>query len=207
MAWFDNESEQDARKNVQECPPTLTLRNLGAKAAPICFEPPNISERIVDDLGRGDVPVLSGREKRFDQMTVALIAHDEMKGRMMEFAIDHETELNKFGTILATGTTGREVAAATERLGDKMIRYHSGPKGGDVEIATKILYGQCDVVIFFVDPLRPHPHIEDIRVVFQACMVRDHVVMITNENHAREFMTRVVREREGINLYSPKAIA
>jgi methylglyoxal synthase len=145
---------------------------------------------------------LRATPKSFGDMTIALIAHDEMKARMIEFAVDHEAELVKFHTILATGTTGREVAAATSRkLDDKMIRYHSGPKGGDIEIATMILHDLCDVVIFFVDPLRPHPHIEDIRVVFQACMVSDHVVMITNEMHAREFMARVVRGKEFLTLY------
>jgi methylglyoxal synthase len=85
---------------------------------------------------------------------VALIAHDEMKKRMIDFAIDHEDELNAFGRIIATGTTGREVAAATSRrIENKLIRCHSGPHGGDIELATAILYGCCDLVIFFVDPL------------------------------------------------------
>lgn len=135
-------------------------------------------------------------------MTIALIAHNEMKSRMIDFAIDHQTELNRFGTILATGTTGREVASATSRtIDEKMVRHHSGPKGGDIEIATAILYNKCDLVIFFVDPLNPHPHIEDIRTVFQACMVNDQVVMITNEVHAREFMSRVVRGNDSLTLY------
>ena len=132
-------------------------------------------------------------------MTVALIAHDEMKSRMIEFAIDHESELRKFRSILATGTTGREVAASTSSLIDKKIfRYHSGPKGGDIEIATEIVYGKCDIVIFLVDTLHAHPHREDILVVFQACMISPQVLMITNEMHAREFMRSVVRGRDGI---------
>jgi len=148
---------------------------------------------------------MSSKPKRFDEMTIALIAHDEMKSRMIEFAIDHEQELEKFKTILATGTTGREVAAATsKKIDDKMVRYHSGPKGGDIEIAIAILNGYCDIVIFFIDPLRPHPHIEDIRVVFQACMLKDQVVMITNEMHAREFMSRVVRGKTQLSLYYPE---
>jgi len=134
-------------------------------------------------------------------MTIALIAHNEMKNRMVEFAVDHEHELNQFGTILATGTTGREVCAATSRdITKKMVRHHSGPKGGDIEIATAVLLDHCDIVIFFVDPLSPHPHIDDIRVVFQACMVSDRVVMITNEMHAREFMSRAVRGKTELIL-------
>lgn len=143
----------------------------------------------------------SEKQRKFEDMTIALIAHDEMKPRMIDFAVDYETELNKFKKILATGTTGREVAAATSKeLDNKIFRCHSGPKGGDIEIAAAILYGLCDVVIFFIDPLNAHPHIEDIRVVFQACMMNKNVIIITNEMHAREFMARVVRNNDKIDF-------
>jgi methylglyoxal synthase len=200
LVWFDHEADLDANRNLHACPPKLMLRrDADEELAPIYF-PDAVPQPIY--RGRSGAAKLISRPKSFKNMTIALIAHDEMKSRMIEFAIDHETELNKFGTILATGTTGREVAAATSRQIDhKMVRYHSGPKGGDIEIATAILYGECDVVVFFVDPLNPHPHIEDIRVVFQACMVREQVVMITNEMHAREFMSRVVRGRDSLALY------
>ncbi len=197
MAWLDNEADADCNRNLQLCPPELNLARLG-QTSPILFPERHTRERI-DDQTR--LPEWHRRPRPFAQMTIALIAHDDMKPRMIEFAIDHEKELAKFHSILATGTTGREVAAATARIFDRIIRCHSGPKGGDIEIATAILYNQCDVVIFFIDPLHPHAHIEDIRVVFQACMIRDQVVMITNEVHAREFMSRVVRERDGIDFY------
>jgi methylglyoxal synthase len=199
MVWFDHETDADANRNLQACPPKLVFSRLSEKAVPIPFPPAQPRPVFRGNL---EMKALKPRSKPFANMTIALIAHDEMKGRMIDFAIDHEAELNKFGTILATGTTGREVTDATSvRIERKMMRYHSGPKGGDIEIATSILYGQCDVVLFFVDPLKPHPHIEDIRVVFQACMVREHVVMITNEMHAREFMSRVVRNNDFLDLY------
>lgn len=199
LVWFDHEADLDRSRNLQSVPPELVLARLGGKTETRPFAPRE--EKPAYTHGR-KTRALIPRHRAFSEMTIALIAHDEMKARMIEFAIDHETELDKFGTILATGTTGREVAAATtQRIHDKMIRYHSGPKGGDIEIATAILYGLCDVVIFFVDPLHAHPHIEDIRVVFQACMITDHMVMITNEMHAREFMSRAVRDSEGLNLY------
>jgi methylglyoxal synthase len=126
-------------------------------------------------------------------MTIALIAHNEMKERMIEFALDFERELGRFEYILATGTTGREVEANARSLHDKIYRFHSGPKGGDIEIATEVLFGRCHVVIFFIDPLNPHPHIEDIRVVLGACMLQPHVRMLTTEAQAREWMRRVIR--------------
>ncbi|MGZ8709744.1 MAG: methylglyoxal synthase, partial [Thermoanaerobaculia bacterium] len=200
MAWFDNEADLDGNRNLQPCPPNLTLARLTDPAESFAFEKRAIAPKFT--LTASEIKALRPESRSLSEMRIALIAHDEMKARMIEFAIDHEAELAKFGTILATGTTGREVAAATtKRIDKKMIRLHSGPKGGDIEIATAILCGRCDVVIFFVDPLKPHPHIEDIRVVFQACMIMDQVVMITNEMHAREFMSRVVREHDEVRLY------
>jgi methylglyoxal synthase len=197
MLWFDRECEHDAERNLQPCPPECLL-GPKKKWEPVGFgdpPPPHVTETE-------DSCTWTGRKKNYNHLTIALIAHDEMKSRMIEFAVDHEAELGRFNHILATGTTGREVAAATSPdINDKMHRYHSGPKGGDIEIATMILHDKCDVVIFFVDPLRPHPHLDDIRVVFQACMVKDQVVMITNEMHAREFMSRVVRGKDSLTVY------
>lgn len=123
---------------------------------------------------------------------IALIAHDEMKPRMVDFAVQYERELGLFNPIFATGTTGKEVAEAAPTLHDKIWRFHSGPKGGDIQIATEILLGRCDVVIFFLDPLRPHPHADDIRVVLSACMVENNVRILTNDVEARDWMEEVV---------------
>lgn len=234
ITWYKTEFDLDVNRNVQKCPPKLSIETcLGhiekkdlvdltinynnRPIEPIVFKEDVeqlVLHNFIEDVERsalhkyiedGKKPVeLKTIEKGFDELTIALIAHDDMKTRMVDFAIDHENELDKFKTILATGTTGREVAAATSRsIGDKMIRHHSGPKGGDIEIATAILYRHCHVVIFFIDPLSPHPHIDDIRVVFQACMVSETVVMITNEMHAREFMTRTVRGNHSLLLCNP----
>ncbi|MBI5646917.1 MAG: methylglyoxal synthase [Ignavibacteriae bacterium] len=175
--WFAKEGGLDADRNRQPVPPILRLTKRNV-------EP--VHNTIM-------VRKFDTWPSKLSDMTIALIAHDAMKERMVEFAIDHEHELDKFERILSTGTTGREVAANTRNLYKKIVRYQSGPKGGDIEIATEILYGDCHAVVFFIDPLHPHPHIEDIRVVFGACMIQDHVRMLTNEMQAREWMQRVVR--------------
>jgi methylglyoxal synthase len=200
MVWFDRESSSDKNRNLQRLPVRLSLRPGQPKRKSLSFR----TRKRGKGYQSGPRPrAWVSRKKDISEMTIALIAHDEMKARMIDFAIDHEAELKQFGTILATGTTGREVAAATSpKIAARMERYHSGPKGGDIEIATEILYDLCDIVVFFIDPLNPHPHLEDIRVVFQACMVKDKVVMITNEMHAREFMSRVVRGQKQLTLYS-----
>lgn len=209
--WYHTQAEEDAKRNLQTCPPQLMLRKGAKDEAIFSFKKEKIEfsnetyefNKTVIDKKKAPVNFMDdpiGEKfllKPFEEMTVALIAHDEMKQRMISFAIDHEWELEKFATVLATGTTGREVAAVTSNaLGDKIYRYHSGPKGGDIEIATEILFQRCHVVFFFVDPLHPHPHIDDIRTVFEACMIRKNVLIFTNEMHAREFMSKVVRGKE-----------
>lgn len=119
---------------------------------------------------------------------IALIAHDQKKDAMRQFVVDHEHKLRKhFSRILCTGTTGKLVMDAAPSLAPLVYRYQSGPRGGDLEIAAEVLFGTCHVVVFFTDPLRPHPHADDIRSVFGACMRQDHVRMFSNERQTRRW--------------------
>ena len=197
QVWFEHEVENDIKRNYQPCPPKLLFR--AGSEEEWEPEPFNSNYEQNKSVQAASISYEPFEKKLFEEMTIALIAHDDMKSRMIDFAIDHEAELKKFKCILATGTTGREVAAATSNFIDKKIfRYHSGPKGGDIEIASEIVYGKCEIVIFLIDTLHPHPHREDILVVFQACMISPKVIMITNEMHAREFMRNVVRGKDGV---------
>ena len=195
IEWLHAEGERDAKLNPQSIDVQLTLPGSGVK--------------IITKKDKGGFRYLESRHRPFPDFVrakakgnldevlkrtvLALISHDDMKGRMLDFVIDHEQELRKFGRILATGTTGRLVGEAAPSLVENIHKYHSGPKGGDVEIATEILFDGCHVVIFFVDPLHPHPHTEDIRGVFGACMIHDHVRMLSNETQARHWMDRMIR--------------
>jgi methylglyoxal synthase len=192
--WFNFEADRDADRNLQACPPSITLGE-DANGKPAC----EIPAEKWKNTHRISIPTSLKMPRRTEDTTIALIAHDEMKPRMVDFAIDNEHVLARFKRILTTGTTGQAVANATHTLSPKIYRYHSGPKGGDIEIATEILFGRCHIVVFFIDPLHSHAHIEDIRVVFGACMIQDHVRMLTNEMQAREWIERVAR-RKSIEL-------
>ncbi|MDD8026741.1 MAG: methylglyoxal synthase [Acidobacteriota bacterium] len=215
LNWVRDEAERDANRNKQKIPIDIRFgdrkydpgtRNLvgsewyvqwrtGATESLEAQENFDMNENSKYPLYYFESPLPKKREKGFwhlfNNQTIALIAHDEMKSKMIDFAIEYERELSAFKRILATGTTGKEVEDACKNL--KVQRCKSGPKGGDIEIATEILYGRCDVVIFFVDPMHAHPHIEDIRVVFAACMIENEVRMLTNEVQAREWMDLSVR--------------
>ena len=112
--------------------------------------------------------------------TLALIAHDGKKAEMMAFAIEHQDQLAKFG-LVATGTTGQLLS---DRVGLDIDRQRSGPLGGDVQIAAKIVEGIVDGVLFFVDEMDKHPHDPDIRTLLRTCAVHD-VPLATNLATAR----------------------
>lgn len=191
IEWFTREATLDADRNLQACPPTLCFP--GNEKRAIASRADGGECRIdvprseVVDPERFEVPLAP------DDLTIALIAHDAMKARMVDFARDFEIELSQFKRILSTGTTGGEVLDNTRLLKDKLWRYNSGPKGGDIEIATEILFGHCQVVAFFIDALSPHPHMSDIQVVIGAAMSRDEVRMLGNEMQAREWFERIAR--------------
>ncbi len=60
-----------------------------------------------------------------------------------------------------------------------MERVESGPHGGDVQIASRIVEGAVDAVLFIVDPLDKHPHDPDIQTLMRICNVRN-VPLATN---------------------------
>ena len=116
--------------------------------------------------------------------TLALIAHDGKKADMISFAHRHVDQLREF-TLIATGTTGGMLAT---ELDLDVNRKESGPMGGDVQIASGVVEGTVDAVIFFLDPQGRHPHEPDIQTLQRACVVHD-VPIATNEPTARLLMT------------------
>lgn len=198
-AWFRDEAERDIKRNFQARQLKMTLGTPEADELwPEAQHEHNKEYYEIKLLDRIRHP--EDFWTQFGKQTVALIAHDAMKDRMVDFAIQYENELSMFKRILATGTTGQEVENACRKLREKkkVRRCLSGPKGGDIEIATEILLGRCHIVVFFIDPLHPHAHIDDIRVVFSACMAEitnNDVRMLTNEVQAREWIEEAVRRR------------
>jgi len=182
--WFPEQALADLRRNRQDWPPrAISFDSIEGEDGTFKLT------RESDGWWKIPIPRrVERRARKGAERRLALIAHDDRKERMIEFAIDYERELNdNFSKVITTGTTGNRIKEASRRIANKVYLYHSGPKGGDIQIATEIVFGLIDVVIFFVDPLHPHPHTDDIRVVFGSCMMQD-VRMLTNERQAREWV-------------------
>jgi methylglyoxal synthase len=101
---------------------------------------------------------------------IALVAHDRKKEEMIAFARDHLARLLTFD-LYATGTTGARVSAALSRL--KITSLKSGPLGGDQQIGALIAEGRIAALIFFIDPLSPHPHDVDVKALTRLAVVYD----------------------------------
>jgi methylglyoxal synthase len=102
---------------------------------------------------------------------IALVAHDNCKKDMVEW-VQWNWEILKDHKIVSTGTTGRMVAEALASRMDKdssktvsIKRLKSGPFGGDQQMGAMIAEGKIDVLIFFWDPMEPHPHEVDVKAL------------------------------------------
>ena len=107
--------------------------------------------------------------------TIALIAHDGKKKEMVAFATAYKSILSEF-CLIGTGTTGQMIK---EKVGLDVERMLSGPVGGDVQIAARVVQGDVAAVIFFVDQLDKHPHDPDIQTLLRACNVHN-IPLATN---------------------------
>jgi methylglyoxal synthase len=98
---------------------------------------------------------------------IALVAHDNKKHDLVEWA-KFNRDLLAHHEVYATGTTGELLE---RELGFPIIKFQSGPLGGDQQVGAKIVDGTIDFLIFFWDPLEPQPHDPDVKALLRMAVV------------------------------------
>lgn len=108
---------------------------------------------------------------------IALVAHDNEKRELAEWVQYNWKTLVKHD-LISTGTTGRLVeetmiakAGGVRPEGLHLTRLKSGPLGGDQQLGALIAEGKIDIVIFFWDPMSPHPHDVDVKALLRIAVL------------------------------------
>lgn len=101
--------------------------------------------------------------------TIALIAHNEKKNVLLEWAKKHQQILQHY-KLIGTSNTARLL---TSLLGLEVEGFGHGPSGGDIMLAARMLEGKVQKVIFFIDAETPHGHEHDIQTLIRTAVINN----------------------------------
>ena len=121
---------------------------------------------------------------------IALIAHDNCKEGLVDWARYNRGTLARH-ELFATGTTG---TLLSDQLDLRVTRYLSGPLGGDQQVGAAVAEGRIDFVVFFWDPLAPHPHDVDVKALLRIAVVYN-VPIACNRSTADFILSSPLMER------------
>jgi methylglyoxal synthase len=121
---------------------------------------------------------------------IALIAHDNCKSDLVDWARYNRGTLARH-VLFATGTTG---SLLSDDLGLPVTTFLSGPLGGDQQVGAAVAEGRLDFVIFFWDPLAPHPHDVDVKALLRIAVVYN-VPIACNRSTADFVLSSPLMER------------
>ena len=109
--------------------------------------------------------------------SIALVAHDNRKKDLVEWVEWNYKDLIEH-KLICTGTTGTLVENALKNkigkeanLKFEIRKLKSGPLGGDQQLGALIAEGKIDIIIFFWDPMEPHPHDVDVKALLRIAVL------------------------------------
>jgi len=103
------------------------------------------------------------------KLTIALVAHDGRKNDLMEWAktnYDRLMNCNLIGTSHTAKLLNNVLELNVEPFGH-------GPSGGDILLAAKILTGDVDRIVFFIDVQTPQGHEHDIQSLIRTAVINN----------------------------------
>ena|SRR6185437_3051371 len=147
----------------------------------------------------GSSPSEEGEVRVLAQKRIALVAHDDRKGDLREWA-EYNRDILADHVLYATGTTGRLLS---EALDLPVTCFQSGPLGGDQQIGALIASGRLDMLIFFWDPMSPQPHDSDVKALVRIAVVWN-IPIACNRTSADYLITSPLLGLPG-SAYAPAA--
>lgn len=140
------------------------------------------------------------------QLTIALVAHDNRKADMVEWAV-HNADMLSTHKLVCTGTTGNMIRKAFQEKGIEadITCMNSGPLGGDAEIAAMVVRKEVNLAIFLIDDLNAQPHEADIQMLLRQCRVHN-VPIACNRYSADLMITSTLWDKEDYIPSEPKYI-
>lgn len=159
------------------------------------------------NVARGDSGTFTNADEIYGmqkQKNIAIVAHDNRKADMLEWVEWNYTLLSRH-QLICTGTTGTKIEQILGRLASAkspappVVKLKSGPLGGDQQLGAKIADGEIDVLIFFWDPMEPHPHDVDVKALLRIAVVYN-IPIACNRSSADFIISSPLIEME----YAPK---
>lgn len=140
------------------------------------------------------------------KLTIALVAHDQRKADMVEWALYNSNMLSKH-TLVCTGTTGNLIKEAFDdrNLDAEIICMNSGPMGGDAEIAAMVVRGQINLAVFLIDDLNAQPHEADIQMLLRQCRLHN-IPIACNRYSADLMITSPLWDNEDYRPLQPRYV-
>lgn len=135
--------------------------------------------------------------------TIALVAHDSRKKKMLEWAEYNKETLQKY-SLCATGTTAKLLSSIELEDNNylKVEALYSGPLGGDQQIGAMIAERKIDMLIFFCDNLAVQGHQNDVSALTRLASLYN-IPFATNKTTADMLLTSTLIDDDSYQPEQP----